>query len=126
MTSSATPATDWSAWARRFSSFLVIMQKEMRFIGSCWKDASSLALEIYADDAGADAKLCSVLQHGGTHALFVEECSVRGIQVFQIDVAVSYFEQAVMPGNFGVFQDNVRTLAAQDDACFLKFKSEAF
>ncbi len=55
-----------------------------------------------ADAAFADAKLRTVLQHGGAHALFVVERAVGRIEILQIDILVPHFQQTVVARNFGV------------------------
>src|SRR5882724_8408985 len=137
--SSAIPCTEFRARGKLCSSLRVIRQVERRFIGlrGRWQSAvvshkdkageprarknrflrnekcSLLRLEIHTDHASADSKLGAIQQHRRANALFVEERSVRRIHVFQIDVGIAYFEQAVMARNFRVLHRNVRALAPQ-------------
>src|SRR5437588_6029781 len=70
-----------------------------------------VCLEADANQTVADAEFSPVSEHGGAHALLFIKCPVGGIHVFQIDVRVAYFQQAVMPGDFRVVQSNVRPFA---------------
>lgn len=56
-----------------------------------------LWLEVYANQAGADSKLGAILEHGRAHAFFVVKRAVCRIHVLQVDMCVSYFQQAVTP-----------------------------
>src|SRR5260221_70461 len=126
MISSATPPTDCSARPKRRSSFFVMTQKEIRFIGGFVeprtlfvKPSSSEKLllfspEAHPNHAAPDAKFAAVLEHRSTYALIVEKCSVRRIHIFQINVAFFDFKQAVAARNFRVVQADVRALSAQN------------
>src|SRR5207244_3927601 len=147
MISSATPSSDRNARGKLRSSFNVIRQAERRFItlrkvwnrrkylttlveraagkSACWRLRRQVAfallfLKVHVDQASTDAELGAILEHRGAHPLFFIECSVGGIHVFQINVGVAHFQQAVMPGDFRIVQGHVCPLAAQNHAGFCK------
>src|SRR5215470_5904573 len=73
-------------------------------------------LKTHPNHAFADPKFGSILQHRGAHALLVEKRSVRGIHVFQVDVGVANFQQAMTSGDLRVIQRDICPLAANDDS----------
>src|SRR5260370_18649305 len=83
-------------------------------------EAPLLRLEIHANQAAADSKLGTILQHGRAHPFFVVVSAVGRVQVLEIDVRISYFQQAMMPRYFRIIQRNVRAFAPQRDSRLVK------
>jgi hypothetical protein len=76
----------------------------------------SIFLETDTNPAFANTKLGAVAQHGGPHAFFVVKRSIGGVKVLQIYDFVPHFQQAMVPGNLGIVQRNVRAFPSDDDA----------
>src|SRR5260221_4670813 len=135
--SSATSATDCSARPKRRSSFFVMTQKEIRFIGgfvesrtlfvkpSSSKDLLLFSPETHPNHAAPDAKFAAVLEHRSTHSLIVKKCSVRGIHVLQIYVAFLHLEHAVMARDFRIIQADVRALPSKNHSRLFEFSYQA-
>src|SRR5437899_189539 len=84
--------------------------------GRCFRTITNVRLlrpETHSKHTSADSKLGAVPQHRRANALFVEERPVGRIHIFQIDVGIAHFEQAMMPGDFRVLQRNIRALTPQ-------------
>src|SRR5258708_2609419 len=73
-----------------------------------------LSREREADNAIADAKLRTILQHRGSHTFLFEERAVSGVQVLQVRIIVVHFQQTVVARNFLIVQDDARALASQN------------
>src|SRR5437660_11320723 len=98
MISSATPPTDCSARPKRRSSFFVMTQKEIRFIGgfveprtlfvkpSSSKNLLLVSPEAHPNDAASNTKLSAVLKHRRPYPLILEKRPVRGVQVLHTHV----------------------------------------
>src|SRR6266404_1198277 len=66
--------------------------------GRCFRTITNVRLlrpETHSKHTSADSKLGAVPQHRRANALFVEERPVGRIHIFQIDVGIAHFEQAV-------------------------------
>ena len=74
--------------------FCRAVRKSGRYVLCLWVGALS-QLKTHPNHAFADPKFGSILQHRRAHALLVEKRSVRGIHVFQVDVGVANFQQAM-------------------------------
>src|SRR6267154_4092834 len=138
MISSATPTADCSARPKRRSSFFVIKQKEIRFIGgfveprtlfvkpSSSKNLLLVSPEAHPNDAASDTKLSAVLKHRRPYSLILEKCPVRGIHVLQIYVTFLHFQHAVMTRDFRIIQADVRALPSKNHSRLFEFSYKAF
>src|SRR2546423_801911 len=88
--------------------------------------AQLLWFKTEANDAGADAEFGAVLEHGGAHALFVEEGAIGRIEILQVRKGFAYLEEAMVPRNLLVVQWNIGILASQDDPSLLQLVHRAF
>jgi len=104
--SSAISRTDFNARGRFSSSFCATMQTLRRFISAGRYHARAsishtakplLRLKMDPDRTAAHAEFSPILQHRRAHPLFLEESSVRRIEVFQIHEVIADFQQTVVP-----------------------------